>query len=173
MALGGNARVHQIAYAGLQDIQPGRHRGKPVVEGYPQPGLIGGQTLVFAYETLQEKVREGGRSLHESIRNHVCHVVILLMPYRGKHRYRTAGYPGSKGIIVEACQVQVRTASTQDQHSIVPHRTGNYPIEGGDDGSRSSVSLHQGLEELDIEYEAIFILGQVLAEIAPACGSGG
>ena len=49
---------------------------------------------------------------------HIGHMMVLVMTDRSQHRKRILGYHGSKLIVVEACQVEFRTAASEHEDSV-------------------------------------------------------
>ena len=88
-------------------------------------------------------------------------------------RHRTAGDRDSQIVVVKAGQIKLRSASAHDQDCIVTDIRRKDGVEGGHDGSRSRLALHECLEEMHVEHEAIFIVLQMTAEVAVACGVAG
>ena len=94
------------------------------------------------------------------------------MADRREDRNRAARDGHREIVVVKAAQIQVRTASTHDQHGVITDLRGENPGEGRHDGGRCAVALHQCLEQSHVEHEAIFIFHQMTAEVAEACRPG-
>ena len=97
--------------------------------------------------------------------------MILVVPDRREYRNRTAGDGNGQIVVIKTSQIQIRAATTHDQHSVVMNRRGQNLSERRHYRSRRAVTLHQSLEQPHVEHEAIFIVNQMVAEVAEAGSS--
>ena len=149
-------------------VKDGEYGGKTRRECQAKAVFHGRDTLVLSDETVEEKISQGRRGFNEGVRNHVCHMIILVMANGRKDRYGAVGNRHCKVIVVKAGQVEVGAASSHDQDSIILGFGRKDIIQCSHDGFRCLLSLHHSLEESDLEHETIFISKKMVHEIPVA-----
>jgi hypothetical protein len=96
--------------------------------------------------------------------------MVLVMAYGRQDRKRILGDHGSKLIVVEAREVEFRTAASEHEDSVEDASVLHDAVQRIDYGCRASGPLHERRIKDSLECEAVWVLMQMAHEIAVSGG---
>ena len=94
------------------------------------------------------------------------------MPDAGDDRQGEVGHVAGQVEGVESREVAGGSPTPRDDHAVELADTLVDGVESGDDALLHPFALHDRGEELRVEHEPVFIVGELVAEVAVACGIG-